>query len=69
MTKKTQISACQSCHKPNLQQTLVVSIEDLQLGTYSYTCGQAWIRSCCENIDRKWDGKAGQTSMDEGISG
>lgn len=47
----------------------VASGDHLQSGTYSYARGQARIRSCCQDIDCKGNGEAGEASVDEGISG
>lgn len=37
--------------------------------TYSYAGGQTRVRPSGEHIDGKGDGKAGQTSMHQGLSG
>lgn len=37
--------------------------------TYTYARGQAWVRPCGEHVDGEWDGEAGQTGMNQCISG
>lgn len=49
--------------------TLVFHITRQIKQPYSYTCGQARVRPCGENIYGEGDGKTGQTGMYEGISG